>query len=152
MMRQRKMDERGNQLYKLGYCLPFIAESDGPAPSSFAIVLNFASLSDFFARMASRRAAARAFASDMASGRFLKRGDVPVGPVSRLSVGWQWWRPNSLDKRANQLETQSHVEVILKTWTNNRCIWCHHRSLYASLHLVLPLGRYILLVSGSVDR
>lgn len=81
-MRQHRMDERGNQLYRLGYCLPLIAESGGPAPSSFAVVLNFASLSDFFARMASLRAAARAFASDMASGRFLKRGDAPVGPVS----------------------------------------------------------------------
>jgi len=142
---------RGNQLYRLGYCLPSVAESDGPAPS-FAVVLNFASLSDFFARMASRRAAARAFASDMTPGRSLKRGDAPVGAVSRLGVGWQWWKPNSLDKRANQLETQSHVEVILKTWTNDRCIWYYHRSLYASFHLVLLLGRYILLVSGSVDR
>ena len=36
--------------------------------------------------MASRRAAARAFASDMASGRFLKRGDAPVGPVRWVAV------------------------------------------------------------------
>jgi len=72
-------DERGNQLYRSGRCLPSVAKSGASAPSSFAVVLNFASLSDFFARMASRRAAARAFASDMTSVCFLKRGGTPSG-------------------------------------------------------------------------
>jgi hypothetical protein len=141
MTRQHKMDERGNQLYRSGYCLPSVAESDAPAPSSFAVVLNFASLSDFFARMASRRAAARAFASDMASVCFLKRGGAP----NRPSESTRCWvavveAKTSLDKRVDRLYAQSHVEVVLKTYTNYRCIWCYHCSLYAPLHLVLPTG------------
>src|SRR5260221_1931328 len=70
-------DEGGSQLYKLGYCSPSVAESGAPASSSFAAVLNFASLSDFFASMASRRAAARALASDIVSLCFLARSGAP---------------------------------------------------------------------------
>jgi len=110
------MDERGNQLHGLGYCLPSVAESDAPATSSLGVVLNFASLSDFFARMASRRAAARAFASDMASSRFLRCGGAPVVAVSRLGVEWVVVEVKQLgETRQPRLETESHVEVVLKT-------------------------------------